>query len=58
MREALQDFFWAFLVILSYAALRQLHALGQGVLETVVDSVGIAAIFSFLMYVTKIERAS
>jgi hypothetical protein len=30
MREALQDFLWAFLVILSYAALKQLHVLGQG----------------------------
>jgi len=58
MREALQDFLWAFLVILSYAALKQLHVLGQGVLETVVDSFGIAAIFSFLVYVTKRKRAN
>ena len=58
MRKALQDFIWAFLVLVSYASLKKLHSMGQGVLETIVDSVGIAAIFSVLMYLSEKKRAN
>ena len=46
--EWLRDFLILFLVIVSYSSLRQLHAAGQPILATVIDAVGIAAIFCFL----------
>jgi len=32
--------------------------MGQGVLETVIDAIGIAAIFSVLLYFSKKKRAN
>jgi hypothetical protein len=58
MRESLLDFFWMFLVIVSYSSLRKLHSTSQGVLEIVIDSIGMAAIFSVLMYFSKKKRAN
>jgi hypothetical protein len=58
MRESFLDFFWVFLGIVSYSTLRRLHSMGQGVLETVIDAIGIAAIFSVLMYFSKKKRAN
>jgi hypothetical protein len=58
LRESLADFFWMFLGVLSYSALRKLHSTGQGVLEIVIDAIGISAIFSVLMYISKKQRAS
>jgi hypothetical protein len=49
-REALLNFMVMMGFNLAYEALHKLRAMGQGVSGMVIDSVGIAAIFAFLMY--------
>jgi len=58
MRESFLDFSWMFLVIVSYSSLKKLHSMGQGVLEPLIDAIGMAAVFSALMYFSKKKSAN
>jgi hypothetical protein len=53
MKEFLLDFLLMFLGVASYTSLKKLHSLGQDVGEPVIDAIGIAGIFSTLMYISK-----
>ena len=53
VREIIGNFFWMFLSLVSFRSIKQLHAVGQGVSEILIDSVGISVIFTALMFITK-----
>ena len=53
VRETIGDFFWTFLFLVSFISIKKLHAAGLGVSETIIDSIGISAIFTALMFITK-----
>ncbi len=50
MRENVANFLWTFLLVVSFISLKRLHAIGQGLSEIFIDSVGIAAVYTALTY--------
>lgn len=44
------DFVSVFPIAISVQSLRRLHAVGQPILEMVIDTIGISAIYAFLAY--------
>ena len=53
MRENITNFLWTFLFVVSFIALKRLHAAGQGLSEIFIDSVGIAAVYTALTYLLR-----
>jgi hypothetical protein len=45
------NFLLVFLVAISFSSLRRLHAAGQPILEIIVDTIGIAAIYAVLAHI-------
>jgi hypothetical protein len=50
MRGWVFDFVSVFLIAISVQSLRRLHAVGQPILEMVIDTFGISAMYAFLAY--------